>query len=93
MMRIRSRLGWTWSAAPAGCPERWDASRLALQTERGRGWILNAVEDAILAVINPVAGCQVQITRGPNVWYALQWADLLLEAADRVLFLHFSFSD
>jgi hypothetical protein len=80
------------SGAPSS-PGGWDASRLALQEERGRGVIIEAVENTILEVIHPTAGWQVHITRSPKVWYALQWADIILEAVDRVLFLHFSFDD
>jgi hypothetical protein len=59
----------------------------------GRDWIIDAVEDAILAVIRPTAGWEVHISEGENVSYGLQWTELALEASDRVLFLHFSFSD
>jgi uncharacterized protein (TIGR02996 family) len=66
-------------------------TRLALQVDRGRDAIVDLAMGYITAVINPTAAWRVHITE--VTWYAINWADLLLEAPDRVLFLHFSFSD
>lgn len=66
-------------------------TRLAMLSEPGRDWIVADVLAHIRAVINPTAGWQLRVT--PTGFYALDWTDVALEAADRVLFLHFSFSD
>jgi uncharacterized protein (TIGR02996 family) len=82
----------TGGPAIPGAPNAGN-NRLVLQVEDGRNWIIDSVEETILAVIRPTAGWQAHITLGPKGWYALQWTDVVLEAVDRVLFLHFSFSD
>jgi hypothetical protein len=64
---------------------------LALFDADGRRWMVEGVLGHVRAVINPTAGWRVRVT--PNGFYALDWADVALEAEDRVLFLHFSFSD
>ncbi|HVL15139.1 MAG TPA: TIGR02996 domain-containing protein, partial [Gemmata sp.] len=65
--------------------------RLGFLTDSGRNWLIDDVMSHILALIKPRTGWRVRVT--PNGFYALDWADVALEAADRVLFLHFSFSD
>jgi hypothetical protein len=65
--------------------------RLGFLTDIGRHWLISDVMSHIRAVINPRTGWRVRVT--PSGFYALDWADVALEAADRVLFLHFSFSD
>jgi uncharacterized protein (TIGR02996 family) len=66
-------------------------SRLAVFDTRGRQWMIEGLLAHIRAVINPTAGWRVRVT--PKGWYAIDWADVALEASDRILFLHFSFSD
>jgi uncharacterized protein (TIGR02996 family) len=65
--------------------------RFAFQTAEGRSFLTDRLIARVREVITPVAGWRVQITR--NRFYALRWEDIALEAADRVLHLHFSFSD
>jgi uncharacterized protein (TIGR02996 family) len=66
-------------------------SRLAMFDAQGREWLITGVLGHVRAVINPTTGWRVRVT--PSGFYAFDWADVALEAADRVLFLHFSFSD
>jgi uncharacterized protein (TIGR02996 family) len=66
-------------------------TRLALQVDYGRDAVVDAAFRSVTGVITPTAGWRVHITE--KQWYAIAWTDLILEAADRVLFLHFSFSD
>jgi uncharacterized protein (TIGR02996 family) len=67
-------------------------SDLAFPTESGRDGCVAIAMAHIRGVINPTAGWRIDITRGDR-FYASYWIDIALEAADRVLFLHFSFSD
>jgi uncharacterized protein (TIGR02996 family) len=66
-------------------------TRLGFLTARGRDGLVGDGVGHIRGVINPTAGWRLQITE--NRFYAINWADIALESADRVLFLHFSFSD
>jgi uncharacterized protein (TIGR02996 family) len=50
-------------------------------------WALDSVHD----VLRPLRGYRAHIT--VNRWYAADWDEIVLEAADRVLFLHFSGDD
>lgn len=65
--------------------------RLAVLTNRGREWILGDIISHVRAVVTPTTGWRVRVT--PSGFYAIDWADVALESADRVLFLHFSFTD
>jgi uncharacterized protein (TIGR02996 family) len=65
--------------------------RLAFLTDRGRDWLIEDVVTHTRGILNPTTSWRVRVT--PRGWYAIDWVDLALEAADRVLFLHFSFSD
>jgi hypothetical protein len=66
-------------------------ARLALQVDYGRDCIINHVVRYVTAVITPTAGWRLSNTE------SLSWVgdgrELMLESADRVLFLHFSSSD
>lgn len=66
-------------------------SRLALQVDYGRDAIVDTAFDYVTSVITPTTGWHVRITE--KRWYAIEWTDLMLEADDRVLFLHFSVDD
>jgi uncharacterized protein (TIGR02996 family) len=66
--------------------------RLAFLADRGREGLVAEVTACIREVITPITGWRMHITRG-NRFYALDWADVVLEADDRVLWMHFSFSD
>jgi uncharacterized protein (TIGR02996 family) len=69
-------------------------TRLAVVTDHGRDHLLACVVKRITDLITPARGWRIEVT--PNrdrVFYALDWADLALESADRVLWLHFTFSD
>jgi uncharacterized protein (TIGR02996 family) len=66
-------------------------SSLKIETEEGR---MNAVHDVIANVRNvlrPRRGWRMLFE--PEGFYALDWADIALETADRVLFMHFSVTD
>jgi uncharacterized protein (TIGR02996 family) len=65
--------------------------RLAFLDERRRGDLVDALVLAIEEVIQPRAVWRIQVT--VNGFYAIAWDDFVLEADDRLLFLHFSFSD
>lgn len=64
---------------------------LVVLDQRRREYYLDEVTDRIRDVLRPEAGWQVRIA--PNGALGVEWADLALTAADRVLFLHFSYSD
>lgn len=92
----------TWEAALRRVLNAWlfdelhhltnsERARLAMLSEDGRGWMVDDVLAHIYGVINPTSGWYAQLT--PKGFYALDWTNVVLEAADRVLFLHFSFSD
>lgn len=70
---------------------RGGGTKLALQVDYGRDAVVEAAFGAVTSVITPTAAWRAHIT--PKGWYACDWTDLVLEAADRVLFLHFSFDD
>jgi hypothetical protein len=65
--------------------------RLAVLDESRRGDLVNALVLAIEEVIQPRAVWRIQVS--VDGFYALSWDDFVLEADDRLLFLHFSFSD
>lgn len=66
---------------------------LAILSEDGREWLVTDALAHVRAVLTPTAGYRVHVSTTGGRYYALQWADVALEAPDRVLFLHFSFSD
>jgi uncharacterized protein (TIGR02996 family) len=77
---------WFFGDANGQIPEPnspWAASR---EADRLR-WALDSVRD----VLRPLRGYRAHITH--NRWYAADWDQIVLEAADRVLFLHFSGDD
>jgi uncharacterized protein (TIGR02996 family) len=65
--------------------------RLAFQDETRRDDLVTVLLAAIEDVIRPRRGWRLQITE--TQFYAIEWDDLVLEADDRLLFLHFSLSD
>jgi uncharacterized protein (TIGR02996 family) len=80
-----------WLLMELGSITGGHGTRLALQTDGGRDGLVNLAMEHVAAVITPTAAWQVHITS--VTWYACVWADLALEAPDRVLFLHFSTTD
>lgn len=66
-------------------------TKLALETSSGRNAVAEAAFDAVRGVLTPTAAWRAHVTA--KHWYAIEWTDLVLETADRVLFLHFSFDD
>jgi uncharacterized protein (TIGR02996 family) len=66
-------------------------ARLFFQVDYGRRSLTDRVMQAIVEVVRPRTGWRARVT--PRRFYALDWDDLVLEAEDRVLFLHFSQSD
>lgn len=70
---------------------RGGGTKLALETSRGRDAVVDAAFGAVTSVLTPNAAWRAHVTA--KHWYACDWTDLVLEAADRVLFLHFSFDD
>lgn len=68
-----------------------NGTQLGLEAGWSRDEIVRTAFDYVLSVITPTAAWRAHITE--KQWYAIDWTDLVLEAADRVLFLHFSFSD
>ncbi len=67
------------------------AVRLAFQDEDLRGDLVAQVMHFLRDLLRPHAGWRLRITEG--CWYGIGWDDFVLEAEDRLLFLHFSFSD
>jgi uncharacterized protein (TIGR02996 family) len=65
--------------------------RLAILDENRRSDLVTMVIRAIEELIQPRAVWRLQVTE--NRFYALAWDDFVLEADDRLLFLHFDFSD
>jgi uncharacterized protein (TIGR02996 family) len=64
---------------------------LAFLDESRRGDLVDTMVRAIEEVIQARTASRIQITE--NQFYALSWDDIVLEGDDRLLFLHFSFSD
>ena len=65
--------------------------KLALETSSGRDAVVDAAYQSVTSVITPTAVWRAHVSA--KHWYACDWTDLVLEAADRALFLHFSHSD
>jgi hypothetical protein len=65
--------------------------RLALQTDRGREGCIQDALDHVYVLLRPTAGWRLHLTGGQRG--GIDWADLALEGADRVLLLHFDFDD
>jgi uncharacterized protein (TIGR02996 family) len=66
-------------------------TRLAFLTEDGRERVIDDALTHVRAVIRPTTGWRLVLTGGQR--NGIDWADLALEAPDRVLFLHFSYDD
>jgi uncharacterized protein (TIGR02996 family) len=64
---------------------------LAFRDEERRNHLVDTLLRAIGEVIQPRTAWRIQITE--NRFYAVSWDDFVLQADDRLLFLHFSFSD
>jgi len=62
-----------------------------VRTGEGRGFVADSAVRLVRTVIRPVRGWEIRVTQ--SHYYAQEFNDLALEAADRVLFLHFSFTD
>jgi uncharacterized protein (TIGR02996 family) len=80
-----------WLFESLGSARNGPGTRLAFLSDYHRTSYIQVVLARILDVIRPRTGWQAHITG--TMFYAIQWDDLILEAEDRVLFLHFSFSD
>lgn len=66
-------------------------ARLALQVDYGRDGIINHAIRYVTAVITPKASWR--LTNTESLSWVCEGRELMLEANDRVLFLHFSSSD
>ena len=64
--------------------------QLALETPNGRGWHLDRVFAAIRDVLTPTGGGMLH---RPSEQIGLDQADVVVESADRVLWMDFWFSD
>jgi uncharacterized protein (TIGR02996 family) len=88
---LREVLG-RWLFFALGTVRNAPQERLAFLEDRFRAYYIEIAVGHIDEVLRPIAGWQARITPTGS-FYALNWDDLILEADDRVLFLHFSFSD
>ncbi|QJW96626.1 TIGR02996 domain-containing protein [Frigoriglobus tundricola] len=78
---------------PAGVVTSIGASEevRTVRTDSGRRSVEESALRLVRAVIRPERAWQITVTK--SHYYAMESNDIALEAANRVLFLHFSFSD
>jgi uncharacterized protein (TIGR02996 family) len=80
-----------WVFDSLGRVRQGEHVRLAFLEPNRRGPLIDELMGDVEEVIRPRAGWAITVTEGR--FYALDWNDYVLVADDRLLFLHFSFSD